>query len=294
MRHVGLLLAATALATAFVACTPDDPEGNNNTNPDGGSQTVRYVKLSGTVQYHPQELRWREAKGGEFATPPSLAGTKLNVEDAIKAQSNLPPLKTVEVKTEGDHPLTGTFEATDVDVKGTTLALVASVEKPGDNEWIFSGYGLGKPPFPAVMTDLPVYVVSKAFLQHLASVVERDLSTMLEEGFVLGGASTHDHSAGVAGSKLVRLYGTGSAARVEEITENLFYLNDDLSAKVNVRETSASGTWIRLNAGSAATYTMIDKDATKFMEQGKRYFKEHLNGSRAGTALSVFFELEEK
>jgi hypothetical protein len=246
------------------------------------------------VQYHPQELRWRTAQGGELATPPSIKGTKLNVEDAIKAQSNLPPLKTVEVVTEGDSPIEGTFEAVDVDVKGTTLALVASVEKPGDNEWIFSGYGLGKPPFAAVITDLPVYVVSKAFLQHLANVVERDLSTMLEEGFVLGGASSDDHKTGKAGAKLVRLYGTGASARVEEITENLFYLNDDLSAKIDVRETSASGAWIRLNAGSAATYTMIDKDATKFMEEGKRYFKEHLNGSRAGTALSVFFELEEK
>jgi hypothetical protein len=257
---------------------------------DGGFVLPGYVTLRGTVQYHPQELRWRFAQGGALATPPSLAGCKLNVEDAIKAQSKLPPLKTVDVVTEGAHPTTGTFVAQYVDVKRTTLALEASIERPGDPDWIVSSYGLGTPPFEAEMNDLPVYVVSKAFLTHLADVLERDLPTMLDEGIVLGAASNWSHSEGISGAKTIRLYGTGTSARIEEITEGIFYLSDDLSTKVDQRATTASGFWIRLNAGSASTYSMLDKDATRYMEEGRRLFNARLVGSRAGVVVSVFFE----
>lgn len=276
MRHLGLILAAAAL----VACTPEE-----TTAPDAGT-VIRYIKVAGKVQYHPQELKWRATLPEEQQTPPSLQGVKLNVEDALKAQSNLPALKVVENLTTTDNWKTADFVAENVDIKGTTLALVASVEKPGDSEWIFSGYGLGKPPFPEELTDLPVYVVSKPFMLKLAEALGRELPSMLDEAVILGGASDWNHQNGVAGAKLVQLLGT----RVTDVTEDIYYLKDDLSGYFEERATGNTGLWVRLGKVSASPHTMLEKDATTFKQEGKKVFKDRLNGSRANTVLSVFFE----
>jgi hypothetical protein len=299
MRQAALLLA-TALVACSAATTPgtDTDGGTTDAGPHPGGKKI--IEVSGTVQYHPVELAWRAKQPAGVLSPlPSLDGDTFNVEDAIRAQSNQDPLKVIKLSSADGK--TATFDVPGVDVTYTTLALVASVmdKAPMDpHGLVFSAYGLGKPVFPVVDTNLPVYVVSKDFVNAIAKAIGHPVDDLVSSvnGFVIAQATKADGVTGSPGARLYQLYGTGVDARTQEINDaNTIYLNDDLSGQnldpvsmMPANVTSNSGVFIRINAGNAATYTMLHPKDT-YNETGKVHYEEHLNGSRQGSALMVFF-----
>jgi len=302
MRKLGYCFIAAAL----VACS--SPPGTNDT--DGGTTAdagkVTVIEVSGTVQYHPIELDWRAHTTG-LEPLPNIDGDTFNVEDAIRAQSGQAPLKTTTLaSTDGK---TAPFDVPGVDVRYTTLALVASVKDKDPNAehgLAFSGYGLGKPPFPAIDPELPVYVVSTDFVKHLADIVGMTVPDLMgDEGLVMAQAVELDGKTGSEGVRLNAFFGaegdaTSRTAEVVDKDDNgvprkTIYLNDDLTG-INVgadqqptNVTSKSGVFLRINAGSAATYTVM-QPGKNYLEAGTPHYKVHLNGSRADTVLMVFFE----
>lgn len=323
MRTLGLV----SLISLAAACAPAGTGGTDGGGADGGSRK-KIVDVSGQVQYDPSELSWRclptdwkttescvngeaaqagpvmladggtclDNNGGSRGYPPCLNGDTVKVEDAIRALASLPPLKTVPL------PADGKFAVPAVDTTNTTLALVGTVEDPS-KALVYSGYGLGKPPFvdtcsfPQTMAngsctkDKPVFVASKAFVQQLAIAMGQEFDAIMEQGVVIAHV-TDLAGKGIAGAKIRHVYGAGTVNEsTPELTEGVYYINDDLTGAVHIESaddasavTSSSGLIVRLNAGSAQTYTATIGTAPNYTK-----FEQRLNGSRPGTAIEVFF-----
>ena len=284
------------VALAFVACSSGTPTQTDTPDAGGTGKNKKYIHVTGNVQISPVELAWRNAAHKPINGADILNGDTINVEDAIRALSKLPPLNT------GTLTSALTFDFAQVDVTNTTLALVASVKDKADptGPLFFSGYGLGKPPFPAEDVNLPVYTVTREFVQVLSKAIYGPDAAVLHNlenntgGFVIGQAvygATKENPAGVggiAGAQLNKVYGSGTAATMSPVISDpehlLYYLNDDFTAAApSTGKTSNSGVYVYVNAGGAQNYVML-KDGS--------VFEQHLSGSRDATALQVFFNQE--
>jgi hypothetical protein len=328
--RTGVILAATFLTV--LGCS-----GSTGTS-DGGPphQNKTLVEISGQVSYDPVELQWRglsptytqteactevaDADGG-VGPPPCLEGSTVYIEDAIRALNNLCPLDTQLIHYDGK------FDLMNVDVTNTTLALVASVRDalypeppactgtetdsmpPLSSPIAFSGYGLGKPKFyfggtapgPSYLTNtqnLPVYIVSAAFVEQLAkavlasgdpAVAGSDPNALMLQGIVIAHITKADGVTGVPGVQFEQVNGTAPNQNFPPETNGVYYISDDLQSSVSTAQnmnavTTSSGLIVRLNAGNAAEYTGA------FPSNPGHGFEQHLNGSRPGTALEVFFK----
>jgi hypothetical protein len=145
--------------------------------------------------------------------------------------------------------------------------------------------------------NLPVYIVSTDFLQLLAKAIGQDFATMVGQGVVIGHVTESDGVTGVAGTQLEYVYGGGTNFPVA--TTNTYYISADLQSSVGSDSscspgptvtcnanavTTSSGLFVRLNVGSAEEFTAAVPSSPGVG------FEQHLNGSRPGTALEVFFK----
>jgi hypothetical protein len=111
---------------------------------------------------------------------------------------------------------------------------------------------------------------------------------MLAQGVVVAHITDPTGNVGVAGIQLEHVNGTGNMENFPPVTDGTYYVSADLTTAVDASTnanaaTTSSGLIIRLNAGGAAEYT-AGAAATPGVG-----FEQHLNGSRAGTVLEVFF-----
>jgi len=252
-------------------------------------------------------------------TPPPIEGAGVAVEDALKALSELEPLTG---KDRTPLPANGEFSFKQVDVTNSTIAIVASVKDkndPNPSGIFFSAYGLGRPPFKQEEYNKtkPVYIVSDFFVDKLIAAISTKYQTVTKakvnkDGFVFGGATERIPNPSLtppvaykivegsylaktfAGSTETTLIKNGELTSPDDANSakvEIYYLNDDLTGVVEPgadgkTRTTKSGLFVRLNAGSAQTYKMLNDDTAKVSV-------EKLSGSRAKTALVVFWELFE-
>lgn len=241
--------------------------------PDAGTKpglTRTLVDVDGVVELHPLEQRWREA---EQKPAPSLAGTKLAIEDAARALAGLPALATVELQADGK------FEVSGLDVTNVSLAVVATLTDPHTPAaFMTSGYGLvaGKP--TEALHDKHVYVLTNDFIAKLQAALGTEAGKTLSSGGFVLGAAYDGALQGVEGAKFARSFSTGPQVR----TDGVFYLNADLSAAAG-DATSANGAFLFYPpVGSSDEYTMTKAGVA---------FEEHLVGSKAGAVLSSTFKV---
>ncbi len=275
MRRVLALALCSLAACAAPSSSP---------TPDGGSPVVHrheYVPISGTVQFHPLEQAWRAGTLGIPPVPPEapgLAGVTLNVENSVDALIGRPPLASTTLAADGK------FSFPRVDVVNVSVALVADVTATPDI--MESGFGLWRyepgQPRPPSFSNMPVWIISTAFEQKLATAAGIQTSDLEAEGFVLG-QIVDKEGHGIAGAQLaqqvVGANGFTPQAVVDSDQNHLYYLNADLSGLVTDNQTSASGAFLYFPGASTSDYTALKAGMT---------FETHLSGARAKTALALF------
>jgi hypothetical protein len=248
---------------------------------------------------------------GGASPPPCLQGSTIWIEDAIRAITGACPLAQQTVSYDGRFDFSGTNR---VNVTDTTLALMATVRDAlyqaspdcegletdataGASPIAFSGLVLAQPPFydgvnvggqPPNTLNLPVYVVSTAFLELLASAADQDFVTMVDQGLVLAHVTESDGVTGVAGAQLESVYGSGSNQTFSPVLDGIYYISADLKSAVsavadNDATTSSSGLILQLSRGNPTEYTAGLPSAP-----GVR-FEQRLDGSPLGKAIEVFF-----
>lgn len=257
---LGLILVACGTASE----TPPAADAGTPAN------TRIKVAMTGTVTLHPVEAAWRKQMGEAAPPLPSLEGTTLAIEDAVKALIGAAPLVSTKLGADG----TFAFEA--VDVTNVSLAVVASLAdgSTGEDRFFASGYGLhsGRP--TADLKDKNVYVLSRAFVKALETAMPTGTASLLGGEFVFGmAAGPTSDEAGIAGAKLAYTYG-------EEQKERVLYLSDDL-AKTEGTATGATGAFIYFpKAGATEEFTMIKTGMA---------FEKLTVGARKGLVLSSVF-----
>lgn len=266
MKRVLALVAALPLA--FACGTPADE------TPDAGRKYEdKIIEVTGRVTLHPLEVKWRAERTLDL---PSLAGLTVSVEDALKATSGQPALKTV---TSGAD---GSFEVAEVDVTNVNLALVASVKDPTE-VLAPCGYGLVRGQPPGDLLDMPVYVVSNDFLDYIAEPTGYTSDELLDLGFMFVQITDKAHETGIAGAKLaIRKLSQNHV--IEHDDDNpLWYMNETISALAPAAETSAGGVLLYVPEFGAKEYTAL-KDGSEF--------ELKLAGARKKFVLSVFIVQE--
>jgi hypothetical protein len=256
---------ASLLATLALACAPTTPVDNW---PDAGPTRKKILfDFGGHVRLHPIEVAWR-TQNGTLEDAPSLVGLELKVEDATSARSGKPALKTVTTTEDG------AWFAPEVDVAVVSVAIVASAKGPGLFDSAF-GIQRGRP--TASKLDLTTWVLSAAFVDHIAAAVGGDTAAFKENGFAFGQITTASGAA-VPGAKL----GLAQNPPIEfsgTETVKLYYPNDDLTGLNSSAQTAAMGLLILENAGDAEDYTAL--------AEGKK-FENRLTGSRSNAVVSFF------
>lgn len=241
---------------------------------DAGRKFERQiVDVSGQVLLHPLEVKWRTDEGLEL---PSLSDLTVNVEDALKATAAQPALDSTTTDAEGR------FAVEKVDVTNVNLALVASVDDPS-GVLADCGYGLVRGQPKGDLTDMPVYVVSKAFLEHIAAPTGLQSDELLDLGFMFVQFVDPAGETAIEGARL-GLVSLSKTTVIEDSKENpLWFLDDTLTAEHPGDATSASGVLLYVPAFGAKEYTGV-KDGTSF--------EVKLAGARKGFVLSVFIHAE--
>lgn len=258
---------AAAVVLALVACGGDDAEQDKKPPRTPAAPVI--IRVAGEVKLHPLERTWRTDAGLPL---PELEGLQVHVEDALKATAGQPALKST---TSG---AAGAFETTDVDVSSVKLALVASVADP---KGIIAdcGYGLvrGKP--EGDLLDMPVYVVTKEFLQALIAPTERTVEELLALGFIFAQVTDATHERPVAQAELALVVQSQPRAIEHSETNPLWYLDEKLETAANEGGTSPSGVVLYVPEFGAKEYTAIKPGAS---------FDVKLAGSRRNFVLSAF------
>jgi hypothetical protein len=264
-------LAVPALFVAGLLALGCGTASEPGPSPDAGTPVNSRVKVavSGTVRVHPVELAWRKQLGEAAPPLPSLEGTTLAIEDAVKALIGATPLVTTKLAADGAF----SFEA--VDVTNVSLAIVASLTDAGAGEDRFfaSGYGLysGRP--TADLAGRDVYVLSRAFVKALQGAMPSGAAPLVGGEFVFGMAAGATDAEGVPGATFAYTYGKAQDERV-------YYLSDDLS-KADGAATGATGAFVYFpKAGATEEFTMTKTGAT---------FEKLTVGARKGLVLSSIF-----
>lgn len=241
---------------------------------DAGRKYERQiVDVSGQVKLHPLEVKWRTDQSMEL---PSLEGLTVKVEDALKATASQPALESTTSDADGR------FSVPDVDVTNVTLALVASVDDPS-GVLAPCGYGLVRGQPEGDLTDMPVYVVSAAFLDHIAAPTGLLADELLDLGFMFVQFVDKTGETALPEAKL-GLVNLSKTTVLEDSEENpLWYLDETLTGVHTGTSTSDSGVLLYVPAFGAKEYTGV-KDGTSF--------EVKLAGARKGFVLSVFIHAE--
>lgn len=263
-----LLPIVPLLSGLALACAPAAPSG-----PDAGPVRKQIIfDFGGQLRIHPVETAWRTDEG-TLDQVPSLEGLTVKVEDATSAKAGRPALKTVTSTADG------AWSAPEVDVALVSIAIVTSVEGPG----LFnSAFGIQRGRPTASKLDLVTWVLTEAFVDHLAKAARGDALDAQTEfkahGFSFGQITTPSGEP-VAGAKLALVQSTGPLEFTGTEEVKLYYLNDDLSGLNATAATGAKGLFILENAGDATDYTAI---------LGDRKFENRLSGSREEAVVSFF------
>lgn len=262
--------AALAAALSFgIACGTSDEEPSESQR----KYESKHVDVTGQVKLHPLEVKWRAEQGLEL---PSLVGLTVNVEDALRATSGHPALETVTSDAEGR------FEARKVDVTNVNLALVASVQDPTE-VLAPCGYGLIRGQPPGDLLDMPVYVVSHDFLDHIAVPTGYSSDELLDLGFMFVQIADEALETGIAGAKLA-LRKSARNEVVENSGENpIWYLNETASGLAETEQTTASGVLLYVPGFGAKEFTALKDGST---------FELKLAGARKNFVLNVFIAQE--
>jgi hypothetical protein len=118
---------------------------------------------------------------GSFpSTPPCLAGEAVQIVDQVRQSEGGGPLGSG-----GVTDWTGAFQASHVDLVDTDLGLLAVVTDPAGLMAPSAGI-VALPPFSSDgVSATPTYVVSVAFMQHIATVIGMSYESMMTKGVAL-------------------------------------------------------------------------------------------------------------
>lgn len=264
-------LSVLSLLSLALACAGEPTEET----PDAGSRFEKVIiRTAGTVRLHPLEAKWR---ADNTLPTPTFEGLKIAVEDALKATSGGPPLAT------GTVGANGVWEVADVDVTNVSLAVVATVSEPDGHEsdaqkqLAPTGYGLVRGRPDGDLLDKPVFVMTRAFIDRIATGTGLTGEDLLAEGFMFAQVTDAD-GAPLADAELAKM---SPSPRAIESSEDhpIWYLDAALTGLATGAKTSASGTAIYLPGIGAKEYSAV---------LSGHEFEVKLSGARPNVALSVF------